>query len=292
MFLTIITPVYNRVSLLEQCYRSLCRQSDRDFEWILVDDGSTDGSGDAAEAFAADLFPITVIRKANGGKHTAINAAIPHIRGEYVLFLDSDDTLTEEAVSAVRTGWSAHGADPRVGIVTFLKGTDRDHPVCTVADFDVPVDILRYRRQRLLRTDCCEVIRSSLLRQYPFPEFPGERFLAECALWNRVARTSRCVYRREIIYLCEYRPDGLTSAGRSLRIRNPLGGMFTSELRIHPNNTLSQRCKYAMLYCCYGFFAGLSPGAILRRDRGCLWLKTLALLPGYGLYLRWSRQHS
>lgn len=289
MLLTIITPVYNRASLLKNCYDSLCRQTDRDFEWIIVDDGSTDGSADTAEAFCGDLFPICVIRKENGGKHTAINAALPRIRGKYVLFLDSDDTLTADAVCRVRTAWAQYTCAKQVGIVTFLKGIDREHPVCTAADYDTPVDILRYPRQRIMRTDCCEVVRSELL--LPFPEFPGERFLAECALWNRIARTHKCVYRNEIIYLCEYRPDGLTSAGRSLRIRNPLGGMFTSELRIHPNNTLPQRIKYAMLYCCYGFFAGLSVRQILCRDPGNGWLKALCLLPGFALYLRWNPHH-
>ena len=292
MFLTIITPVYNRAKLLADCYESLRRQTDLDLEWIIVDDGSTDCSAEAAAGFSDDYFPITCIRKENGGKHTALNAAIPHIRGEYVLFLDSDDTLTEDAVAAVRTGWSAWADHREVGIVTFLKGTDRNTPVCTVADFDTPVDILRYPRQRILRTDCCEVLRAELLRQYPFPEFPGERFLAECALWNRIARTHKCVYRNALIYLCEYLPGGLTDAGRALRIRNPQGGMFICELRIHPNNSLPQRVKYAMLYCCYGFFAGLSPAAILRRDPGVLWLKALALIPGYGLYLRWRRHLS
>lgn len=288
MLLTIITPVYNRAALLGSCYASLRRQTDRDFEWIVVDDGSADGSADTADGFSDDLFPIRVLRKENGGKHTAINAAIPHIRGAYVLFLDSDDALTGDAVARVRAAWARYEADAQVGVVTFLKGTDRDHPVCTVADFDTPVDILRYPRQRIVRTDCCEVLRRELL--IPFPEFPGERFLAECALWNRIARTHKCVYRNEIVYLCEYRPDGLTSAGRRLRIRNPRGGMFISELRIHPNNSLPQRIKYAILYCCYGFFAGLSPAAILTRDRGNGWLKALALVPGFVLHLRWKGQ--
>lgn len=292
MLLTIITPVYNRADLLAACYDSLRRQTDRDFEWIVVDDGSTDGSADTAEAFVPDQFPIRVIRKANGGKHTALNAAIPHIRGQYVLILDSDDTLTEDAVAKVRHIWSRYADRPEVGIVTFLKGTDREHPVCTVSDFDTPVDILRYPRQRILRTDCCEVLRTELLRRFPFPEFPNERFLAECALWNRIARSHKCVYHNKIIYLCAYLDGGLTSSGRALRIRCPLGGMFTSELRIHPNNSLPQRMKYTVLYCCYGFFAGLSPAEILGRDRGALWLKLLGILPGFALYLHWKSLNS
>lgn len=290
-FLTIITPVYNRASLLGACYESLCRQTELDFEWIVVDDGSTDGSAELAEAFSSDRFPITVIRKENGGKHTAINAAIPRIRGDYVLFLDSDDTLTEDAAMQVRSAWAQHSADPTVGVLIFLRGTPGGDPFCTVADYGVPVDLLRYRRDRRISTDCCEVLRAELLRQYPFPEFAGERFLAECALWNRIARSHKCVYIDRIIYLCAFLEDGLTSAGRRLRIQCPRGGMFTSELRIHSNNSLPQRCKYAMLYCCYGFFAGLSPRLILTGEPGCLWLKALALAPGYALYLRWKKHH-
>lgn len=292
MLLTIITPVYNRAGLLGGCYESLRRQTDRDFEWIVVDDGSSDGSADAAEAFSADLFPIRVIRKENGGKHTALNAAIPHIRGQYVLILDSDDTLTENAVEAVRGAWSRHDADERIGVVTFLRGRDLQTPFCTVERYDVPTDILTGRRIRHISTDCCEVIRAELLRRYPFPEFPGERFLSECALWNRVARTHKCVYINEIIYLCEFLEDGLTRAGRSLRIRNPLGGMFTSALRMGSNNVPAQRVKYGLLYCCYGFFAGLSVREILLRDRAELPLRAVCLLPGYLLYLRWKTSYS
>lgn len=291
MFLTIITPVYNRASLLKNCFDSLCRQTDRDFEWIIVDDGSTDGSADTAEAFDDALFPIRVIRKENGGKHTAINAAIPHIRGEYVLFLDSDDTLTPDAAAQVRKAWTQYFDDPSIGVLIFLRGTPAGVPFCTVAEYGVPVDLLRCRRSRRISTDCCEVLRSELLRQYPFPEFSGERFLAECALWNRIARSHKCIYMDQIIYLCSFLEDGLTQAGRRLRISCPLGGMFTSELRIHTNNTLPQRVKYAMLYCCYGFFARLSVRQLLCRDPGNGWLKALCLLPGFALYLRWKPHH-
>lgn len=287
--LTILTPVYNRAALLGACYDSLRRQTDRDFEWIVVDDGSSDNSADVAEAFSADLFPIRVIRKENGGKHTAINAAIPHIRGQYVLILDSDDTLTEHAVEAVRAAWKRYSAVEQIGVVIFLRGRDLQTPFCTVPQYEVPADILTGTRIRHITTDCCEVIRAELLRRYPFPEFPGERFLSECALWNRVARTHKCVYINKIIYLCEFLEDGLTRAGRSLRIRNPLGGMFISELRMGPNNVPGQRIKYAMLYCCYGFFAKLPPAAILGRNRAFFLLRLMCLLPGYLLHLHWKR---
>ena len=101
-FLTIITPAYNRADLLKECFRSLQRQSDRDFQWIVVDDGSTDHTDQVMKEILRqkDWMDICFVRKENGGKHTALNASHPYIKGGYVLILDSDDTLTEDAVEA------------------------------------------------------------------------------------------------------------------------------------------------------------------------------------------------
>jgi len=290
IFLSIITPTYNRGHLLDRCYRSLLTQPDKDFQWIIVDDGSSDDTETVVSGFVTNLFPITYVRKENGGKHTALNTAHGHIRGEYVLILDSDDYLTEDAVAAVRQGWERYAKVPEIGILTFLKGSSREDPVCTVRDFDTPVDILRYRRICFWGSDCCEVIRSKLFLKFPFPVFPGERFVSECALWNQVAQTHKCVYINQVIYICEYLEDGLSASGRAMRIRNPLGGMFTSQLRMVPKNYLKQRIKYGLLYCCYGFFAGLSMGQILKKNPYKS-LTALCMLPGYALYVLWKRKY-
>ncbi|MBQ2854025.1 MAG: glycosyltransferase family 2 protein [Oscillospiraceae bacterium] len=289
-YLSIITPTYNRGHLLIICYESLLRQTDLDFEWIVVDDGSMDRSADIAEAFDTALFPITVIRKENGGKHTALNAAHLYIHGKYVLILDSDDLLTEDAVSSIREAWDRWESYSDVGIVTFLKGSAFDNPNCEVSDYDTPVDILRYRRTVHYGSDCCEVIRSELFLKYPFPEYAGERFISECALWNRVSLTHKCVYINKVIYLFEYLEGGLTKSGRKLRISNPRGGMYICDLRMHPKNYLIQRLKYGLLYCCYGFFAGCSAGKILVQMRYKM-LTAFCLCPGYVLYRFWKRKY-
>lgn len=289
--LTIITPAYNRGHLLKNCYDSLLRQTDPDFEWIIVDDGSQDGTESVVRSFAPADFPIIYIKKENGGKHTALNASHPHIRGKYVLILDSDDTLTDTAVEQIRRGWECWKEMAQVGIVTFLKGAAEDDPNCTGSVAGEPVDILTGRRNVIHSTDCCEVIRTELFLQYPFPEYPGERFISECALWNRVAQTHKCVYINDVIYICEYLDGGLTKSGKSLRIRNPRGGMFTSDLRMGSNNYAAQRIKYGLLYTCYGFFAGLSPAQILKQS-SCKWLAGFCLLPGYALYRLWKQKYN
>lgn len=289
--LSIITPTYNRAHTLPNCFESLCRQTNKDFEWILIDDGSTDGTEELAKTFENGLFPYTYIKKENGGKHTALNASHPYIRGKYVLMLDSDDILTEDAVSTALSEWSKWEDDPEVGIVTLLKGSDTDHPNCYAADENVPVDIMAYPRIRPVSNDACEVIRTELFLKYPFPVFPGERFLSEGALWNRVSFTHKCVYVNRVVYLCSYLEGGLTKSGRPLRIRNPLGGMYTANLNMAKKNSLKRRIKNGLLYTCYGCFAHKGLRHQLKESDHPL-LVALCSPFGFVLYLIWKRKYS
>ena len=289
--LSIITPTYNRAAYLERCFQSLQRQTCMDFEWIIVDDGSSDNTAEVVSAFRPEQFTLQFVQKKNGGKHTALNASHPFIHGKYVLILDSDDYLTETAVSEVLRAWAEYEQDEQIGVVTFLKGEVPDHPVCVVPDYDIPVEIMRYKRIKVTQTDCCEVIRADLFKRYPFPEYPGERFVAECALWNRVSFTHKCVYRNSVIYICEYLEGGLTDAGRAMRIRNPRGGMFTSDLRMDRSNFFSQRVKYGLLYSCYGFFAQVPVKEQLKASRAPV--LALACVPcGYAIYRRWKQAYA
>lgn len=288
--LSIVTPAYNRGEMLNRCFSSLNVQTDFDFEWIIVDDGSTDNTAEIAEGFSHAAFPVKYIRKHNGGKHTALNAAHPYIEGDYVLILDSDDYLVPTAVEQVKAGWEKYGQQKDVGVVIFLRGKTAEQPLCTAADENTPVDIMRYRRNAIVSNDACEVIRTELFLNYPFPEYAGERFISECALWNRVSFTHKCVYINSVIYLCEYLEGGLTKSGKRLRICNPRGGMFTSELRMDRKNYFSQRVKYGLLYTCYGCFAKLKPGEMIKNCRA----KGLALLCmpfGWAIYQIWKKKY-
>lgn len=288
-FLSIITPTFNRGKFLPHCFGSLCRQTDSDFEWIVIDDGSEDDTVELIRSLKAD-FPILFHRQENGGKHTALNAAHPFVHGQFVLILDSDDTLIPTAVEQIKTAWKRYQPEAEIGIVTFLKGEAEGKPVCIAPDEGVPVDIMRYRRKCFTGSDCCEVIRAELFLRYPFPVFEGERFLSEGALWNRVSLSHRCVYVNRVIYLCEYQPDGLTKSGKKLRIHNPRGGMYTSNLNMHRKNYFPRRVKYGLLYTCYGFFAGESPVKILCHSDYKL-LSALCLPFGLALYCFWKKKY-
>lgn len=289
--ISIVTPTYNRAHLLNRCYESLLNQTSLNFEWIIVDDGSSDNTEEVVKAFDTDRFSVIYVKKANGGKHTALNASHEHIHGDYVLILDSDDYLTETAVEKTLAEWNAFADNREVGVLTFLKGASETEPNCVAADEGVPVDILRYKRKCIKSNDCCEVIRTDLFKLYLFPEYDGERFISECALWNRVSFTHKCVYINEVIYICEYLGGGLTDSGRKMRIRNPLGGMFICDLRMDKKNYFKQRVKYGLLYTCYGFFAKIKPRQMAKQCRAKL-LMWMCLPFGWAMYKLWKKKYA
>lgn len=291
--LSIITPTYNRGDILRGCFESLRVQSNVDFEWIVVDDGSEDDTQSVIEQIRNEKvpFPISYIWKENGGKHTALNASHSFIKGKYVLILDSDDKLTPDAVETVLKEWTKYEQQTDIGILIFLR-ENFEHTICAYAkDEYQPVDLLNYKRVRVISSDCCEVLKTEWFRKYPFPVFEGERFLAETALWYRVGLETRCVYINKAIYVCEYLDGGLTKSGRSMFIRNPQGCMYNSYLRMNRRCRLQERIKAGLLYICYGFFAGEKAGKLVRNANPYGILAFICLLPGKLMYLLWKRKY-
>lgn len=292
--LSIVTPAYNRAHLLRRCYESLTSQTDDRYEWIVVDDGSADDTREVmAQFISSGNMRIQYVYKENGGKHTALNASHPFIRGRYVLILDSDDYLTPDAVERVMNGWNELRDDPSVGTIVFLRSDPSGRALAYGAEEKTPGDYRVLKRIGVLSGDFCETFRADLFVRFPYSAFEGERFLSESELWNRLAEAGyRCVYINQAIYICEYLEDGLTSAGRRMRIRNPLGGMCTSEHFLNSIYPLRMRVKKALLYDCYGFFAGLSAWKILTRSSSYRGIKAICLLPGYVMYLLWKQRYA
>ena len=110
--ITICTPTYNRGHLLKRLYQSFCKQKYKDFEWVIVDDGSTDATENVVSSLVLehnnvqDGFPIRYFKKVNGGKHTAINTGVKYAEGELFFIADSDDLLPEDSLLIVYEEWS------------------------------------------------------------------------------------------------------------------------------------------------------------------------------------------
>lgn len=292
-YLTIITPTYNRGKLLKKCYESLCGQSCNDFQWLIIDDGSTDNTKNVVNQFLqnSNLFKIDYYYKTNGGKHSALNYSHKYIEAEIVLILDSDDILSNDAVSMIKKYWEKYKNESIIGVLSFLRGKDSEHPLSS----PYPQDIIRsnyvdFRINRKIKGDCCEILRTAILKEFPFPIFKDERFMSEGYLWAKSSKYDT-VYINKIIYLADYLEDGLTKSGRKLRIKNPEGGICTSELFLSSEFNMLCRIKHMMLYICYSLFAHRKINTIVKKCQ----YKFLCLLSmpfGVAIYLCWKYKYN
>lgn len=217
--ITVLTPTYNRGYCLENLYNSLRNQSDKDFEWIVVDDGSTDDTGKKVTIWAGDTkdFSIRYFKQKNGGKHRAVNYGVTLAIGDYTFIVDSDDRLTEDCIFKIN-GWIEEiDSDSSFAGVSGVKGRSKDSIIGSFPSDKYYIDASNIERARLgLLGDKAEVYRTNILRSYPFPEFEGERFLPENVVWDEIAHDGyKLRWYRDVIYICEYLEDGLTKNSNS-----------------------------------------------------------------------------
>lgn len=227
---TIFTPTYNRGYIIENLYRSLTKQTCKDFEWIIVDDGSTDNTKNICNRWLQESpgFIIRYEKVKNGGKHRAINRGVRLAEGDIFFIVDSDDYLTDTAIEIVENWYKTIRNNTQYAGVSGLKGYSEDSPIGGWGNFDTKyVDATNLERERYgLMGDKAEIYKTSILRKYPFPEFEDENFLTEGIVWNKIAQEGyKLRWYKKVIYICDYLNDGLTRTGYRKSIENPKGYM-------------------------------------------------------------------
>lgn len=226
--ITVFTPAYNRGNVIEKLYRSLQMQKFTDFEWLVIDDGSTDDTELRFRQYLSEEngFSVRYIKTANGGKHRAINLGVREAYGELFFIVDSDDYVTEDALAwidhAERTLNKAE-RDTFAGICG-LKQYTTGRMIGSSFDEDY-LDITNLEREKCgIAGDKAEVFYTHILRQHPFPEFEGENFMTECVVWDRIAAEGHKMrYYNKALIVCQYMPDGLTANLARIIKRNPKG---------------------------------------------------------------------
>ena len=238
--ITIFTPTYNRRQLIERLYQSLLSQTRKNFEWLVVDDGSTDNT----ENYFVDLltrqqpFPIRYIKQENGGKHRAINKGVQNATGELFFIVDSDDYLTENAIEKINQWTTSLDNSHKWAGISGLKGFSKDSIVGQHSEFSYVDAQNNERRKYNLLGDKAEVYFTDVLKQHPFPEIPGENFISEEIVWNAIARDGYYLrWFNEIIYICDYLEGGLTKDNDKDK-SNPQGRLLWAkgQLETFPNS--------------------------------------------------------
>ena len=222
--ITILTPTFNRAHLLPRLFESLTHQTDFNFEWLVMDDGSTDGTSDlfAGKTFLSAPFPIRYYRQENGGKHRALNAGVKQAKGDFIFIADSDDWLLPQSVAIVGQHASAIADDNTFAGVAGLDVFDDERIVGTGLPQDIidcnAMDI-RYRYH--VDGDLKEVFKTTVLQEFPFPEIQDEKFCPEQLVWFRIAQKYKLRYFNTPIYVAEYQPNGITASIIRVRILAP-----------------------------------------------------------------------
>lgn len=226
--ISIITPSYNRAKLLGRLFESLCQQTSHNFEWILVDDGSTDSTEETVVRFKKKMisqngFLIFYIKKNNGGKHTALNKGIQVAQGELILLLDSDDSLPSTAIETISRYYQQIKDDESFGGVAGYMAHHDGTIIgqCSVKRV-VDANSLEYRYHYGATGDMCEVFKTSVLKEFPFPEIEGEKFVPEILVWNRIAQKYKLRWFQEVIYYRDYLEGGLTDKIVKIRMKSPI----------------------------------------------------------------------
>lgn len=292
--LTIFTPTYNRVKLLSSLYHSLQKQSCFDFEWLIVDDGSTDGTdAEVSKWLSEDRFKIRYYKKANGGKHTAINLGVEQAHGQLFFIVDSDDSIIEDAVEVILTEWEKVKNLNLCGMV-FLKGRIIDGTLTSIPQSVFPQDnvisnIIKMKYNRGVSADSAEVWVTDSMRKYPFSVYPNEKFMSEGMVWIRMSKEQDMLFRNKIIYICDYLDGGLTKLGKKLRFQCPKGGIEGSLETMSSHFNMRMRIKQTLLYIVYSKFDGRNISEILRCQYKLL--ATLCLPAGYALYHYWKYKY-
>ena len=222
MILTIYTPTYNRSRLLERVYNHLINQTNKEFIWMIVDDGSSDDTKNVVKHWINDnIIQIKYYYKENGGVHTAREFAYDHCETELIASVDSDDWLTSDAVDKIIKSWTLRDSNNYAGIIapaslsdgTVLNKNFPDEKCVTYQD-------LTFRHR--FRYDKITVLKVDMVRKLEkAPSFKNEKLVVESFKWIQIPQNMPFLIIGDSILIKEYQQSGYTKSPNN-NLRNNL----------------------------------------------------------------------
>lgn len=285
--ITVFTPTYNRAHCLHHCYESLRRQSSHNFEWLIIDDGSTDNTAELVARWQREEsgFEIRYAYKENGGLHTAYNKGIELTRTELFVCIDSDDWMPDDAIEKIETIWNQISHMGYAGIM----GIDR-YEDGSVVGGSFPENIHEmYLYEKLTKYkipgDKKMIHRTDLLKKVaPMLTFPGEKFFNPSYMMYRLDQFGKLYVTNECFCVVEYQPDGMSSNFYKQLRNSPRSFAETRKLYLRfPDTSPAFKLRHSIHYVsniltAKRFWKGMQESVLPLYS----WL---ALAPGFALYL-------
>ena len=289
--ITVFTTTYNRANLLKRVYDSLCRQTIKNFEWLIIDDGSTDETNQIVNKWVEKgHIKIRYIYKENGGVHTARNFAYNNIYSDLCFQVDSDDWLVDDAVETVINLWLKHGGKHIswiVGLCKFQSGEIIGSYLPEIISAPFRQLSTKYR----VTGDKSYVFRTEMMKRIPeYPVFENENRVPIAWKYSQIPDENEILILNKALCFVEYQPEGISAGIRKQYFKNPKGMAAGYEMVLRNSIGLKQLVQSGIKYCSFSMLAN-NEKFISRSPKPVI---TFLLLPFgvigfYYINIRWGK---
>lgn len=249
--ITVYTPTYNRGYCLHKLYNSLLSQTDVNFEWVIIDDGSSDNTKEIVQQWISDdRISIKYYYQENKGKQEAVNFAHSLIRTELNACVDSDDYLVDDAIEYILKTWRKIKDDKNiagiVGLDVYQNGT--------VVGSRFPDNLKTARFTDFagkynIKGDKKFVYKTEIIHKYPpYPSISGEKFPAPGYLYRLIDVDYTLFVTNKVLCVVEYLPDGISKNKFKQFMNSPNSFAFYRLERMRLANRFGDRFKNAVHY--------------------------------------------
>lgn len=296
--ITIFTPAFNRGYIIENLYKSLQRQSNFDFEWLVINDGSTDNTDELFKKWLKEDNPFSIryFTQENFGLMVTLNKGVKLAEGKYLAKIDSDDYVTDNCVELLSECLDSIKNEKNIYAVGGMRGTEDGNPIKGATKWPLIdknigyLDIYDYERDQYnLDADMTEAWEVEVLRKFPFPVFEGEKFAPEEIVFNDIALDGNKIrWFSKIICICEYQNDGLTKNSDLLQKNNPLGFSISWKYKAKQNISFKNKIFCLVQSAALAIYSGKL--RYIWVDNQNKLLSTLLLPLSFTIYLRRRKQ--
>ena len=281
--ITVFTPAFNRAHTIWRTYQSLCRQTCKDFIWMVIDDGSTDNTSELVLQWKENSeFEIIYIYQQNQGMHGAHNTAYQNITTELNVCIDSDDYMPDDAIELITKFWRKIGSDKYAGIIGLdvdlnqqIIGTEFPNNLkeTTLTDF--------YANGG--KGDKKLVYRTEVIKKYPeYPIFDNEKYVGLAYKYMLIDQNYTLLTINRPLVVVEYQQDGSSNNMLHQYWNNPKGFAFYRKTEMVLAPTLKRRFMSCIHYVSSSI---ISKNKNFIKESPKKLLTILSILPGFGLFL-------
>ncbi len=224
--ITIFTPTYNRAYILRQAYESLLEQTNKNFIWLIIDDGSTDNTEEIVKTWQKEnKIEINYIKQENQGKHIAHNTAVKNCDTEFFLILDSDDYLSKNAIEILENETQKIENQENISGIIGNRWIPKSNKAIGT---EMPKGIeyasgLELYQKLGFKGDTLRLYKTKILKEFLFPKIEGEKFIYENVVFDVIDSKYKMMINRDKLYYGEYLEDGYTSNAKKVKENNPKG---------------------------------------------------------------------